>query len=159
MSYEIYRYIFIGGLVLSGVFLLATIAIFFLLNIKNVIGDLTGSNAKRGIENIRNQGVKTSKNKKAENKHNEQRQSITTSTVETSKISPQDRFDSLEASETAILKATEPEISETSVLSPELLNAQEQPNEAEHTISAGIPVNPNFIIETDITFVHSSEVI
>lgn len=40
---------------LSAVFFIVTIAMFFLLNISKVVGDLSGINARRAIENIRNQ--------------------------------------------------------------------------------------------------------
>ena len=54
MTYEIYRYIFIGGLILSIVMLVATVLIFFLMNIKTAIADITGSGKRKAIENIRN---------------------------------------------------------------------------------------------------------
>ncbi len=157
MSYDIYRYIFVGGLVLSGVFLLATVAIFLLLNIKNVIGDLTGSNAKKGIENIRNHGAKAP-GKKGEKKHSELQNGINDG-VETSRISPQDRFDNLEVSQTEILSANDNEYSQTSVLSADLGNGKDAFARNELDSSNSIPANPNFIIETDITYVHSAEVI
>lgn len=59
MTYEIYRYIFIGGAVLAGVMLVVTVLLFFLLKIPTVIGDLTGANARKAIENIRNQNEST----------------------------------------------------------------------------------------------------
>lgn len=55
MTYEIYEYIFIGGAILTGVMLAVSALVFFLLKIPNVIGDLTGANARKAIENIRNQ--------------------------------------------------------------------------------------------------------
>ena len=41
--------------VLAGVFLLAAIAIFFLLDIRSVIGDVTGATARKAIRDIRAQ--------------------------------------------------------------------------------------------------------
>lgn len=55
MTYEIYNYIFIGAAIASGVLLVVSAVLFFLLDIPKVIGDLTGSNAKKGIESIRKQ--------------------------------------------------------------------------------------------------------
>lgn len=55
MTYEIYRYIFIGGAVLAGVLLLVTVLLFIVLKIPTVIGDLTGATARKAIANIRNQ--------------------------------------------------------------------------------------------------------
>ena len=55
MSYEIYRYIFYGGAILAAVMLAVTVLLFFVYKIPTVIGDLTGANARKAIENIRNQ--------------------------------------------------------------------------------------------------------
>ena len=58
MSYEIYYNVFfIGGLVLAGIMLVVSVLLFFLLNIPHVFGDLTGRNARKAIENIRNQNA------------------------------------------------------------------------------------------------------
>ena len=55
MSYEVYRYIFYGGAILAGIMLAVSVLLFFMLKIPHVIGDLTGANARKAIENIRNQ--------------------------------------------------------------------------------------------------------
>lgn len=59
MTYEIYRYIFIGGAILAGTMLLTSVLLFVFLHIPTVIGDLTGANARKAIENIRNQNEST----------------------------------------------------------------------------------------------------
>lgn len=59
MTYEVYRYIFIGGAILAGVMLLTSVLLFIFLHIPTVIGDLTGANARKAIENIRNQNAST----------------------------------------------------------------------------------------------------
>lgn len=59
MTYEIYRYIFLGGAILSGIMTAVAIALFFALKIPSVIGDLTGANARKAIENIRSQNENT----------------------------------------------------------------------------------------------------
>lgn len=59
MTYEIYRYIFMGGAILSGIMFVVSVLVFFLLKIPTVIGDLTGANARKAIENIRNQNENT----------------------------------------------------------------------------------------------------
>lgn len=65
MTYEVYRYIFMGAAILSGLMLVAAVVLFFVLKIPNVIGDLTGANARKAIADIRNQneagGTKTYK--------------------------------------------------------------------------------------------------
>lgn len=55
MTYEIYRYIFYGGAILSAIMLVISITLFIVLRIPNVISDLTGRTARKAIENIRNQ--------------------------------------------------------------------------------------------------------
>ena len=65
LTYEIYRIIFIAGAILAGLMLGVSVFVFFLLRIPTVIGDLTGANARKAIENIRslneNTGEKTYK--------------------------------------------------------------------------------------------------
>ena len=55
MTYEIYRYIFLGGAALSLVMVIVSAILFFTLKIPKVIGDLTGRTARKAIEDIRKQ--------------------------------------------------------------------------------------------------------
>ena len=55
MTYEVYRIIFIVALILSLLMLFVAVILFVVLRIPTVIGDLTGANARKAIENIRNQ--------------------------------------------------------------------------------------------------------
>ena len=57
----IYKLCFYGGLCLLVIFLITAVVLFFTLKIPKVIGDLTGSNAKKGISRLRS-GVKCSTN-------------------------------------------------------------------------------------------------
>ena len=59
MTYEVYHWIFIGGAILAGLMLALAAVLFFYLQIPRVIGDLTGSTAKKAIEDIRQQNVKS----------------------------------------------------------------------------------------------------
>lgn len=59
MTYEIYRTIFIVFTILAVVTLIIAIILFFALKIPKVVGDLTGINAKKAIENIRNQNAES----------------------------------------------------------------------------------------------------
>ncbi|MBQ6824655.1 MAG: hypothetical protein IJP27_08365 [Clostridia bacterium] len=59
MSYEFYRFVFIGGAILAGIMLVVSVLLFFLLKIPHVVGDLSGRNARKAIENIRNQNEST----------------------------------------------------------------------------------------------------
>ena len=169
MTYDIYNYIFIGALVLSIVMLIATVLIFFLLNIKNAIGEISGSNKRKAIENIHNNvSVETKKKTVKKVDYDKQTPSakLAIETVETAKISPQDRYDSFEAgattnlqsepsSETTVLNA--PQSSETTVLSDIKPEAEQQEPVYEPVLTAD--EDPDFNIEIDITYVHSNEVI
>ena len=55
MTYEMYRYVFLGGAIAAGVMLAVSILLFFLLKIPKVIGDLSGRTARRAIDDIRRQ--------------------------------------------------------------------------------------------------------
>ncbi|MBR2406461.1 MAG: hypothetical protein IKB04_05410 [Clostridia bacterium] len=149
---EIYNYIFIGGLVLAIVMLIATVLIFFLLNIRGVIGDITGTNKRRAVENIHNKSSIAGNNKKHATKVDYSNKTTSArldyETKETTKISAQDRYDSMEASETTTLNAT---ASETTVLSAAEAMAAVQ--------AAPAVADGTFQVECDITYTHSSEII
>ena len=55
MTYDIYKLIFIVGAIACAVMFVVSVILFITLKIPNVIGDLTGRNAKKAIENIRKQ--------------------------------------------------------------------------------------------------------
>ncbi len=55
MSVELIQILSLISYVVAVVFFLVTIALFFLLNIPKVFGDITGANARKAIENIRQQ--------------------------------------------------------------------------------------------------------
>ena len=53
MTYEMYRYLFLGGAAMAGVMLIVTVALFFAFNIPKIIGLLTGATARKAIKQIR----------------------------------------------------------------------------------------------------------
>ncbi len=55
MSYDTYRLIFIGAAIACGVMSLVSVTLFFVFKIPNIIGNLTGRNAKKAIEDIKRQ--------------------------------------------------------------------------------------------------------
>lgn len=164
MSYEIYRYIFYGGAILAGVMLVATVILFFVYKIPTVIGDLTGANARKAIENIRNQNESSGDKLYKTSQVNRERGKLTDKispsgslmrepsgvlgggAMATEKISTQELPP--EANETTVLDAV---TDETTVLSTEsggettVLSQDEQP--------------VVFQIEYEITFIHTDEVI
>ena len=181
MTYEIYRYIFIGGAALAGIMAVVSILVFFLTDIPRVIGDLSGANARKAIENIRNQNESTGEKTYRPSQVNRERGKIT------DKISPSGRLiknpsNSLNghgamgteklntaklsqdngANETTVLSAG---ASETTVLSGEpmgggettLLCAESTGNET--SVLSSVVMGPAFAIEYEITYIHTDEVI
>ena len=59
MTYEVYRYVFLGGAIAAGIMLAVSILLFFVLHIPKVLNDLTGRSARKAIDNIRKQNEST----------------------------------------------------------------------------------------------------
>ncbi len=157
MSYEFYNSAFIVALVLSVIMLIVTVLLFFLLNIRTAIGDITGLGKRKAVENMQNKGKATKNDNRLANKDNSagKAESITQGSVKTSKISPQDRYDTLEASETSLL-AEQPGF-ETTVLNSEETGVGASVEAVEQNEQwTGYA---DFYVEYDITYVHSNEVI
>lgn len=174
MEYEIYNYIFIGAAILSGIMLLVSILLFFLLKIPRVIGDLTGRTARKAIEDIRNQNESTGDKTYKSSTVNRQRGKITdkispsgnlvpkhpemdTSAMGTAKIStarlPSEETTVLDVqNETTVLDGT---AAETTVLS-----AEQQSMGNETTVLNPVGISDSvFQIEYEITYIHSNEII
>lgn len=164
MTYEAYRYIFIGGAILGAVMFAVTVALFFFLKIPKVIGDLSGRTARKAIESIRNQNESTGDKVYRSSPVNKERGKLT------DKISPSGRLihnptdvlggamatekigtQKLSPEETTVLG---PGASETTVLSQEMstgvLEQAEGIFEGEQAV---------FAIEFEITYIHTNELI
>ncbi|SHO52813.1 hypothetical protein [Anaerocolumna xylanovorans] len=134
MTYEIYRNIYIIGEILAGIFLAGTVVLFFVFRIPKIIGDLTGRNAKKAIYGIRMKNRTTSlKKHEITMEIKRKNQNVITETL---------KMDNGAGEETAVLL---PSGEETMVLSP-----------AEDTV---LLQNVSLTPDTDITFVHTDEVI
>ena len=148
MTYESYRYIFIGGLVLSVLMLILSVVLFFTMNIRKLIGEYNGTTKRKAIEKIRKKSsgevAFTGHTAAAPKAHVEVKVHTDglSGSSETSKIKPQDRYDSMDASETTTLSE---------------YAAQHTANEPQRSVD--YKNYDDFIIETDITYVHSNEVI
>lgn len=59
LTYDGYRMVFYIGLGLTILFLLVTVALFFVFKVPEIIGDLTGRTADKAIKEIRGNSVKT----------------------------------------------------------------------------------------------------
>ena len=170
MTYEIYRYIFLGGAILAGVMLVVSVFVFFSLNIPMVIGDLTGANARKAIENIRNQnessGVKTYKSSAVNNKRGrvtdkispsgkiERAQSLATQgAMPTAKISTQELVEEYKPADETTILSVEPSACETTVLS---MVTEEQHNVSESSTQIDAS---EFVVEFEITYIHTDEII
>jgi len=157
MTYEMYRYVFLGGAAASALLLIIAVTLFFTMHIPKVISDVTGRTARKAIENIR-------KNNEASGEKSYQTSAVNSERGKlTDKISPSGRLipnqnrphgtefftekistQPLGPDETTVLAAG----NETTVLNDEggqttLLDAPQQA----------------FSIEYEITFTHSDEVI
>lgn len=160
MSYEIYRYVFYGGAILAGVMLVATVILFFVYKIPTVIGDLTGANARKAIENIRNQNENSGDKLYKTSPVNRERGKLTdkispsgslmkdpsghfAGAMATEKISTQE----FPPEETTVLDAT----NETTVL--------DNVGAGETTVLDAVDAPVTFQIEYEITFIHTNEVI
>lgn len=162
MSYEIYRYIFYGGAILAAVMLVATVILFFVYKIPTVIGDLTGANARKAIENIRNQNESSGNKLYKTSQINRERGKLT------DKISPSG---SLMRDPSGILVgggAMATEKISTQQLPPEETTVLDTANETtvldnsdvgETTLLDAVDTPATFQIEYEITFIHTDEVI
>ena len=168
MTEAVFMYICYGGAILAALMFITTIILFFVLKIPHVIGDLSGANARKAIENIRNQNESTGEKIYKSSETNIKRGKITdkispsgnliknpsgdiAGAMKTEKISP-GGYESV-SNETTVLDCS----SETTVLNPiqeetTVLNT----NQGETTVLEQPSV---FVIEYEITFVHTSEVI
>lgn len=174
LDYDAYQLIFLGGLILSGLFLVTTVILFFVLKIPRVIGDLSGANARKAIEEIRSQNEQSGEKTYKPSAVNRERGKITDKMTrsgkliktpsagigghQTAKISTMELdTEMLPAEETTVLSQP---ASETTVLGAaaagETMLLQPEPAYA----SAPQPVaNTVFAVEMEITYIHSNEVI
>ncbi len=172
MSYEMYRYIFLGALTACGVFFVIAVILFFTLKIPKVISDLTGRTARKAIENIRMQNEQSGDKTYQSSVVNLERGKLTDKISQSGRLMPRDatpfgtgviteKISTMEleqpAGETDVLSVAEETsvlsnlAGETEVLAPiagetEVLAPVEQPVQA-------------FTVEYEITFIHTSEVI
>lgn len=168
MTYEMYRYVFLGGAIASGIMLAVTVILFFVLRIPKVISDLTGRTAKRAIENIRKQNEESGDKSYQSSDVNLARGKLTdkisksgrvvprdnspfgtgfiTQKISTQQLPPQGPAEETTvlagANETTVLDAG---CGETAVLSPE-------PMPQAHAPQA-------FAVEFEITYIHTNELI
>ena len=174
MTYEMYRYLSLGAAIACAIMVVVSVVLFFMLQIPKVIGDLTGRTARKAIEDIRKQNEQSGDKVYRSSSVNLRRGKLTDKITHsgrietkhttpfgtgaiTEKISTQRLPGTEVSSETVVLN----EGNETTVLSqiPEsapvpsictettVLQQREEENDS------------SFVIEYEITFIHTNEVI
>ena len=175
MTYDVYRYIFIGAAVLCGILFAVSVLIFILLKIPKVISDLTGATARRAIKNIREQNEASGDKAYKVSAFNEARGKLTDKIspsgnviqqqqaqmrgIDTTKISTQELYVDEAANQTSVLDQHDgttvlanESVGETSVLA-----APEQTYGETSVLSPA--VETEFCVEFEITYIHTNEVI
>ena len=159
MTYEIYRYIFMICAVLSVLMLVIAVILFVVFKIPVVIGDITGANARKAIENIRNQNAASGEKLYKSSAVNRERGKLTDKISQSGTLmkNPTDLLGGAMATsklETQQLQQEAQEAyssaAETSLLSEEMFVSNETSVLAQTTV---------FVIEFDITYIHTDEVI
>lgn len=171
MSYEMYRYIFLGALIACGIFFVIAVILFFTLNIPKVISDLTGRTARKAIENIRMQNELSGDKTYQSSAVNLERGKLTDKISQSGRLMPRDatpfgtgiiteKISTMElepAGETEVLSVAE----ETAVLSNSAGETEVLAPVAGETevLAPAVPPVHAFTVEYEITFIHTSEVI
>lgn len=178
MTYDIYRYIFIGAAILCGIMFIASVFVFIFLKIPKVISDLSGATARKAIKNIREQNEATGNKAHKVSSFNQARGKLTDKItpsgsviqrskeqmcgISTTKISTQQLSDNITGTETTVLSAEnfseetsvlsqQGSVNETAVLSKERF--------ADETTPLAEKSSSDFCIEYEITFIHTDEII
>ena len=176
MTYDIYRYIFIGAAILCGIMFVVSVLIFILLKIPKVISDLTGATARKAIKNIREQNEASGDKAYKVSAFNEARGKLTDKIspsgniihqyqaqmrgIDTTKINTQELQVDEAADQTSVLD----QYNETSLLGNEgtgetaVLTAPEQVH-GETSVLNPIVADTTFSVEFEITYIHTNECI
>lgn len=177
MTYEMYRYVFLGGAIACGVLFAVTVALFFLLRIPKVVSDLSGRTAKKAIEDIRRQNEQSGDKTYRSSAVNLERGKLTDKITKSGRLQPREQSPfgtgtitekistqklPAESAETTVLPASE----ETTVLqTPEALTpaiGETTVLEAGETTlltETAAPTSAAFSIAYEITFLHTEEII
>lgn len=150
MTYEVYRYIFIGAAILCGIMAATSVFLFFFLKIPKVIGDLTGSTARKAIEEIRQQNENSGHKTYKTSLVNQQRGKLTDKISPSGNLYPAgtDPLGGAMATEKIGTQQLEYMGNDTELLSD--IGSEE----------TSVLSNVNaFVVEQEITFIHTDEVI
>lgn len=153
MTYDGYRYIFTIFAILCVIMLMVSVFLFYKFKIKKVIGDITGTTARKAINDIREQSSKVSEEAYTSNSSKLNRYRTTDKITNSGKI-VNERSKKLHRN----ADNTE-ELSQDTVL---LASAQETmvlSESAETMVLANNYTVPMFEVEEDTTYTHTDEVI
>lgn len=89
MTIELLHSLSLAAYIAAGIFLLTSIVLFFLLNIKKVIGDVSGTTARKAIQTIREQNEATGNKAYKPSSVNVARGKITDKISPSGKLTPQ----------------------------------------------------------------------
>ena len=181
MTYEIYRYSIIGGAVLDGIMAAVSVFVFFLLKIPTVIGDLTGANARKAIDDIRSHNESTGNKTHRTSQINQERGKITDKispsgriirdpssglhgAMGTEKLNTQKLVQEANSNETTLLTQEPSYSEETTLLTAEFVSGGETTllypeNSGNETTVLNANYISNFVVEYEITYIHTAEVI
>ena len=151
MTYEMYRYIFVIAAVLCGVMFGVSVLLFFLLKIPAVIGNLSGSTARKSIRTIEE------KSSWKENGTNDPDENWKSRGRLTDKISQMDIITTKIATQRM---TSMPQSEETVVLTEK--TASDITTQLENVQSCGettLLEEAAFEIELDITYIHTDEIV
>ena len=176
MTYDVYRYIFIGAAILCGIMFVVSVLVFIFLKIPKVISDLTGATARKAIKNIREQNEASGDKAYKVSAFNEARGKLTDKIspsgnvvhqyqaqmrgIDTTKIDTQELRVDEAANQTSVLD----QYNETSLLSNDgvgetsVLTAPEQ-TYGETSVLSPVVADVTFCVEFEITYIHTNEVI
>ena len=174
LTYDMYRYIFLGALAACVVFFVIAVILFFVLRIPKVISDLSGRTERKAVENIRRQNEQSGDKTYQSSAFNLERGKLTDKISNSGRLVPRDatpfgtgviteKISTVQlqpAGETDVLTEAE----ETSVLSgaageTDVLSGYEV---GQTGPLAPVPVEEPvqvFSVEYEITYIHTSEVI
>ena len=165
MTYDMYRYIFLGGAGLAVLFLVISIILFFVYNIPSVIGDLSGSTARKAIEDIRSQNESSGDKTYKSSYVNRNRVKITDRITESGSLIPswQDESNKAMATtkiDTTVLESEAREAYESSIRMTDSgeTTVLDYTSDGETSVLSYDSSNV-FEIEYELSLIHSDEVI
>lgn len=167
MTYDIYRYIFIGAAILCGVMFIVSVLVFIFLKIPKVISDLSGATARKAIKDIREQNEKSGDKSYKVSSFNAARGKLTDKIspsgnviqqyqtqmglgIDTTKIATQELPINQPANETTVLDYQNASQSTDSF---------EVDSVGETTVLSEGTTDVDFNVEYEITFIHTNEII